>query len=314
MAQGGTAGDATSAGVRVAPPGAPRSARARARADEQRGAYPERDGHDARRAHFSRRCSRRFDAAETTAARVSAEASGTVAEPGLEVLRGSVRHRAEPRLVVRPAVLRARRQRRARDPGQARADPPGPRLPHGGGPPPHRGRPRRGQDVAGQGDGALDRRRLPPDPVHARPPTVRRNRRLGVEPCERRLRVPSRQRVRQRRARRRDQPRVAEDTVGAARGDGGTTGHGRRAHVPAAPAVHGDRDPEPDRARRHVSAPRGATRPVPHAHPNGLPRPRRRTRHPRGPRRAARAARTTCDRSPTRTTSRTRRRSCRACT
>ena len=40
-------------------------------------------------------------------------------------------------------------------------------------------------------------------------------------------------RVRQRRARRRDQPRVAEDAVGAARGDGGAPGHRRRAHLPA---------------------------------------------------------------------------------
>ena len=48
-----------------------------------------------------------------------------------------------------------------------------------------------------------------------------------------RVRVPARRGLRQHRARRRDQPRVAEDAVGAARGDGGAPGHGRRAHLPA---------------------------------------------------------------------------------
>ena len=111
---------------------------------------------------------------------------------------------------------------------------------------------------------------------------VRRHRRVGVEPRRRRVRVPPRRGLRQRRARRRDQPRVAQDPVGAARGDGGAPGHRRRAHLPAAAAVHGDRHAEPDRARGHLSAARGAARPLPHAHPDGLPRPRRRARDPRG--------------------------------
>ena len=38
-------------------------------------------------------------------------------------------------------------------------------------------------------------------------------------------------------------------------------------------AVHGDRDAEPDRARRHLPAARGAARPLPHAHRDGLPGP-----------------------------------------
>ena len=96
------------------------------------------------------------------------------------------------------------------------------------------------------------------------------------------VRVPPRRRLRHRAPRRRDQPRVAQDAVGAARGDGGGPGHRRRRHLPARPAVHGDRDPEPDRARGHLSPPRGAARPVPDAHRDGLPRPRRRDRHPRG--------------------------------
>ena len=76
---------------------------------------------------------------------------------------------------------------------------------------------------------ALDRRHLPPHPVHPRPPPLRRHGRVGVEPGQRRLRVPARRGVRQRRARRRDQPRVTEDAIGAARGDGRAAGHGRRA-------------------------------------------------------------------------------------
>ena len=51
---------------------------------------------------------------------------------------------------------------------------------------------------------------------------------------------------------------------------------------PLAAAVHGDRDPEPDRARGHLSPARGAARPLPHAHRDGLPGPRRRGRDPRG--------------------------------
>ena len=53
-------------------------------------------------------------------------------------------------------------------------------------------------------------------------------------------------------------------------------------HPPAAAAVPRDRDPEPDRARGDVPPPRGPARPVPHAHPDRLPRPRRRARDPGG--------------------------------
>ena len=42
--------------------------------------------------------------------------------------------------------------------------------------------------------------------------------------------------VRQRAARRRGQPRLAEDAVGAARVDAGDAGHGRRRELPARPA------------------------------------------------------------------------------
>ena len=48
-----------------------------------------------------------------------------------------------------------------------------------------------------------------------------------------RVRVPARADLRQHRPRRRDQPRLAEDAVGAARGDGGEPGHRRRHDLPA---------------------------------------------------------------------------------
>ena len=56
-----------------------------------------------------------------------------------------------------------------------------------------------------------------PHPVHARPAAVRRHRRLGLQPGHPRVRVPARRRLRQHRGRRRDQPRLAQDPVGAAR-------------------------------------------------------------------------------------------------
>ena len=51
------------------------------------------------------------------------------------------------------------------------------------------------------------------------------------DPREQRVRVPPRAGVRQRGARRRDQPRAAEDPVGAARGDGGARHRRRRDRI-----------------------------------------------------------------------------------
>ncbi len=62
--------------------------------------------------------------------------------------------------------------------------------------------------------------------------------------------------VRERAARRRGQPRLAEDAVGAARGDAGVAGHGRRRDLRARAAVSRDRDPEPARVRGHLPAAR----------------------------------------------------------
>ena len=68
--------------------------------------------------------------------------------------------------------------------------------------------------------------------------------------------------LRQRRARRRDQPRVAEDAVGPARVHAGAPRHRRRALARARDAVHGLRDPEPGRVRGHLPAARGPGRPL----------------------------------------------------
>ena len=53
-----------------------------------------------------------------------------------------------------------------------------------------------------------------------------------LQPARERVRVPARAGVRERPPRRRDQPRVAEDAVGAARGDAGVAGDDRRRDVP----------------------------------------------------------------------------------
>ena len=117
-----------------------------------------------------------------------------------------------------------------------------------------RARPRDRPDDRGRDGGA--------DPVHARPAADRRHRALDLQPEDARLRVPARPGLRERPARRRDQPRDAEDPVGPARGDGRAPGHGRRSD-PAAPApVLRDRDREPDRAGGHLPPPRGAARPI----------------------------------------------------
>ena len=81
------------------------------------------------------------------------------------------------------------------------------------------------------------------------------------------LRVPSRPRLRQRRARRRAQSRHAEDPVRPAGGDAGAAGHRRRPHPPAGAAVHGHRDPEPDVGY-------DGTYPLPARAARPLPRPR----------------------------------------
>ena len=61
---------------------------------------------------------------------------------------------------------------------------------------------------------------------------------------------------------RRDQPRVAEDPVGAAGVHGRAPGHGGRHHLPAGQPVPGGGHPEPDRDGRHLPAAGGAAGPL----------------------------------------------------
>ena len=61
----------------------------------------------------------------------------------------------------------------------------------------------------------------------------------------------------------RNQPHAAEDAKRAAGSDGRAAALGRRAHLSAARAVLRAGDAEPDRGGRHVSAARGAARPLP---------------------------------------------------
>ena len=77
--------------------------------------------------------------------------------------------------------------------------------------------------------------------------------------------------LRQRRRRRRDQPRLAQDPVGPAGVDGGGPGHRRRHDLRPARAVHGDGHPEPDRDGGHLSPAGGPARPVHGADLGGLP-------------------------------------------
>ena len=130
------------------------------------------------------------------------------------------------------------------------------------GPSPHRGRPRCRQDDAEQGPGPEHRLLGPAHPVHAGPAALRRHRRLDLQPEQPGVRVPPRWGVREHRRRRRDQPRLAQDPVGAAGVHGGAAGHRRQRDLPARDAVHGDRDPEPHRDGGHLRPPRGAARPV----------------------------------------------------
>ena len=116
-------------------------------------------------------------------------------------------------------------------------------------------------------------------PVHARPAAHRRHRRQRLQPGAARLRVQAGRDLRQHRAGRRDQPGLAQDPVGPARVHGGAPGHDRHPDPSAGHPVHGHRDPEPHRARGHLSAARGPARPVHAAAVDRIPvRPRSRPR------------------------------------
>ena len=141
---------------------------------------------------------------------------------------------------------------------------------------PARGAAGRRQDAGRQRALAGARARLPARAVHAGHAALRRH--GHDDAARRRARVPPRAGVHERPARRRDQPHAAEDAGGAARGDAGAAGHGRRRVAAAARPVPRGRDAEPDRVRGHLSAARGAARPLPLPHRRRLPRRGRRAR------------------------------------
>ncbi len=160
------------------------------------------------------------------------------------------------------------------------------------GPHPRRGLPGRRQDGAGARAQPLDRLPVRARPVHGRPAAGRHRRRQRLQPARGALRVPPRADLRQRRARRRDQPRLAEDAVGPARVHAGAPRHRRRRLARAGAAVHGLRDAEPGRVRGHLPAARGAGRPLHGPAVARLSRPAGRgrdARRPRGRRPRARA-------------------------
>ena len=185
-----------------------------------------------------------------------------------------------------------RRRLLRQDPGQHRAGhrgqdgrgPPGPGRAPGRGAPADRGRPRGRQDDAGQGPGPLHRLLGPPHPVHPRPAALRRHRGQRVQPGAGRLRVQAGGDLRQHRPRRRDQPGLPQDPGRPARVHGGAPGDRGRGHLPARGAVHGDRHPEPDRARGHLSPARGPAGPLHAGAEHRLPDPPGRDRDPGDPR------------------------------
>ena len=105
--------------------------------------------------------------------------------------------------------------------------------------------------------------RLQPHPVHARPDAGRHHRHEhpgrgsgGWAP----VRVSAGSGLRQPRAGRRDQPRHAEDAVGAAGGHGREDGHGGQRDPPPRRALLRPGDPESAGDGRNLSPPRGPAR------------------------------------------------------
>ena len=195
-------------------------------------------------------------------------------------IRGSSQHAGGPERTGR------HRARRPDEPGPG-ADPPGAeeahRRPGRGADPgaadalrrrqqPRRRRARPGQDAADPHDGPGAGPAVLAHPVHARPDALGHHRHRHHPGGHHHRPAPDDLRARpdlhQHPARRRDQPHAAQDPVGVARGDAGAPGHHPGPHLHARRAVLRLRHPEPDRARRHLSAARGPARPlhVPHRH------------------------------------------------
>ena len=123
-----------------------------------------------------------------------------------------------------------------------------------------RGRAGRRQDADGDDARAGDLGEVPAHPAHARPAARRHHRHAHLRREDGDVPHRAGPGLHQHPARRRDQPRHAEDAERAARGDAGAAGHARRHDVPARRSVLGARDAEPGRAGRRLHAARGAAR------------------------------------------------------
>ncbi len=155
------------------------------------------------------------------------------------------------------------------------------RRPLGPGPPAGGGRSRAGQDAGGEDLRGRAGRRVPAHPVHARPGARRHRRHEDLQPEARPVRGVARPDLRQPGSGRRDQPGAGQGAERAAGGDAGAPGHDRPGNPPPARSLPRHGDPEPDRIRRDLPAPRGPGRPV-HAQGAGrLPDRDRGVRHRR---------------------------------
>ena len=156
----------------------------------------------------SRRRGWRGSSLRSMAATMTLEEVGALSERVLDEVERAVIGKRDA-LELRPARRARRRQRAAR------------------------GLPGPGEDAGRALVRAGDDARLRAHPVHARPDAVRRHRLVDLQPAQRRVRVPAGPDLHEPPARRRDQPRPAEDAGGAARGDAGAPGHDRGRDAPA---------------------------------------------------------------------------------
>lgn len=193
--------------------------------------------------------------------------------PDGDAAAGSRRLHADggPDHAVQLAVRGDRAQRLAGRGGQGAAGAPVRHRARGRRPHPARRLPGHRQDAARARLGPLDRHVVQTHPVHTRPAAERRGRRHVLRPEDRRVQLPQRPDLRVDRARRRDQPRLAEDAVRAARGDGGAEGDRGRRHLRRAAALRCHRHAEPGRTARHLQAARSADGPLSHQDHDRLP-------------------------------------------
>ena len=193
----------------------------------------------------------------------------------------------------------ARRRAAAGDPRQGTDD----RRSRGGaagaGPCPARGPPRTRQDGARQGLVAPVVADLQADSIHARSAAHRHHRQPHPPGAGRPqgFRLPPRPGFHEPAARRRDQPRLPENTGGSARGDAGTARHHLRRNAAAPRALFRAGHAESHRARGNVSASRSAAGSLHVQDRRCRRRPRRARRDPGEPRpRRAAFARPAADR------------------